>query len=670
MKHIQKLPCLLLSALLLCTACGGAHSSDPADSSPSATTSSTQKDTDAATDAVTDAETTPEPAGFTVTVDGDSAAVTTPTGLSYTLAGYDTINPETAEVTFSGELTVTMTDDTLNTKFNRFTMGYSSDRPLQIALSVGTTEKDTYFLEAEGDSFSAVIPCFLQGKYRRKLAAMTVTACDDQPATFTLESLAVEEAAVPADSTCFVENERLKLGIALHWGGTISYFEDTTCAVKGLSNLVNRHDTGRLIQQSYYGTIGEGNDYEPSLSFGSLWHYNPVQGGDQYGVGGRLIDFRITENSIYVKSQPCDWAKQGVFTPFYTENTYTLEEDYVRVDNRAVDFSGYEHPYHFQELPAVYTVSYLDTFVCYNGDSPWTNGDLSVYRDLPFWNHGRQIVYFNEQNTETWFAWVSEEDSFGIGVYVPALDSVGGGRNEPEVRDKGDVGNSCSFGGGSCILRMKAYQALEYSYLITAGSVESIRETFAEQKDFTDNAALDQDCLPQEKPYAPTTVEELLSPDLTKYTSSLFTYQNCSAAYDETEAALRLTTTSNDVGIYVNYVTLRDNPFYAVENPDVASVTLRAEDYTALRIEYMIPATNSASGYNAELYPCAGVLQSPEASALMWISGLVADGQYHTLEIDLTRSPYWNGDIHQIRFDFFNASAIGDTMYIKSITLQ
>ena len=217
---------------------------------------------------------------------------------------------------------------------------------------------------------------------------------------------------------------------------------------------------------------------------------------------------------------------------------------------------------------------------------------------------------------------------------------------------------------------MRTYQPFEYSYLLTAGSMESIRATFTEQKDFAENSALDEDCLPQEKPYAPTSLEKLLSPDLSKYPNRLFSLQNCSAAYDEAEGAMKLTTTFNDVGLYLDYSILRDDPFYVVENPDVGNVTLRAEDYTTLRIEYMIPTTNSTATYNAELYPCAGDLQNPDGAALIWISGLVADGEYHTLEINLSNSPYWNGDIHRIRFDFFNASAVGDIMYIKSITLS
>ena len=76
---------------------------------------------------------------------------------------------------------------------------------------------------------------------------------------------------------------------------------------------------------------------------------------------------------------------------------------------------------------------------------------------------------------------------------------------------------------------------------------------------------------------------------------------------------------------------------------------------------------------NTETILAGGIINvpvSPEGYAMLWISGLIADGQYHTLEIDLTKSPYWNGEIHQIRFDFINASAVGDVIYIKSISLE
>jgi hypothetical protein len=83
----------------------------------------------------------------------------------------------------------------------------------------------------------------------------------------------------------------------------------------------------------------------------------------------------------------------------------------------------------------------------------------------------------------------------------------------------------------------------------------------------------------------------------------------------------------------------------------------------------MIPTTNSADTYRFGLFLSAGDYHhaTPEAYAHAEIT---ADGQYHTLEINLADYAFWTGDIHQIRFDFFENSSAGDVIYIKSITLQ
>ena len=83
----------------------------------------------------------------------------------------------------------------------------------------------------------------------------------------------------------------------------------------------------------------------------------------------------------------------------------------------------------------------------------------------------------------------------------------------------------------------------------------------------------------------------------------------------------------------------------------------------------MIPESNSAVEYGGEIFLCAGEIRDPTAEAAIRAEGLNADGQYHTLEVDLSASPYWQDEIHKLRFDYFDSSAPGDIMYIKSITL-
>ena len=108
------------------------------------------------------------------------------------------------------------------------------------------------------------------------------------------------------------------------------------------------------------------------------WSYNPVQGGDQYANRSKLVDCSVSSNRLWVKCQPMDWAQNNRITPSYMENTYLLEEDCIRVDNRFIDFSGYRHRPAHQELPAFYVLSYLDQFTFYDGARPWTGDALAV----------------------------------------------------------------------------------------------------------------------------------------------------------------------------------------------------------------------------------------------------------------------------------------------------
>ena len=40
------------------------------------------------------------------------------------------------------------------------------------------------------------------------------------------------------------------------------------------------------------------------------------------------------------------------------------------------------------------------------------------------------------------------------------------------------------------------------------------------------------------------------------------------------------------------------------------------------------------------------------------------------MEVKLSGNAYWKGNIHMIRFDYFDNSAAGDFMYVRSINLE
>ena len=480
----KKLFSALLAALLLLSAVSCDKGGDVTDTTANGETTAadgTSNDTTAA-DSETEEVTLPAPEDYEITEENGTASVVTPLGLSYTLSGYTALDK--ASASYESELVYTFDEAAFDERFTRFTITYASTTPVKVWLSFTERGKDTeeyYFLDAGEGTFSGLNPNYLKGNTARKITKLRVESLTDDPAAFTLAGLVTENMEKPA-GTVYVENSRFKLGVDLSWGGAVSYLADKSCSVDGLTNLVNKHDTGRLIQQSFYG-VQQNEEYTPGISFDVTWRYNPVQGGDQYGNASRLIDVVITETSIYIKAQPQDWALNNALTPSYMENTYTLYDDRVQVDNRFTDYSGWEHPFSGQELPAFYTVSYLDTFVWYNGEDSWTGDTLSSKGDLPFWGDyaGECTFTLREKNTETWCAWVSGADDYGLGVYAPNIDQLKAGRYEFDG-SKSDVANSTGYVAPVNVLKMVSFKPIEYSYLLAAGSTAEIARSLPKRR--------------------------------------------------------------------------------------------------------------------------------------------------------------------------------------------
>ena len=650
MKHITtRLFAALLAALLLLSAVAcdkGGNATDTTGADTSANTNA---------EATTEEVTLPAPEDYEITEKDGTASVTTPLGLIYTLTGYTALDKATATVGES--LTYTLEGEAFEEKFNRITLTYAATAPVKVWVSYteqGKSTEEYFFLDAKEGQFSGLNTGFMKGYSARKLTALRVEPLTDKATAFTLAGVSTEKLE-KLPKTYYLESDRYKLGIDLGWGGTVSYLEDKTCTIPDLVNLVNRHDTGRLIQQSFYG-VQENDEYTPGISFDSKWRYNPVQGGDQYNNPSRLIDVVITANSLYIKSQPQDWSLDNALTPSYYENTYTLDGDCVKVDNRFTDYSGWEHPFSGQELPAFYTVSYLDTFVWYNGEDSWTGDTLSSKNDLPFWgDHAGECTFIlREKNTETWCAWINGGDDYGLGVYVPNIDQHKAGRYEFDG-SKSDMANSTGYVAPINILKLVSFDPIEYSYLLTAGNIATIRETFTARKDFTDNADLRVNYQSSRLPSVDGDITEL---DFTqgKNLALLTNPVDTTVVYDEAMGAVQLTAGSvGDVSVTI--------PYGSSPTP------LAAESYKTLKIEYMIPTDASMSSYQSDLFICTGNIKAPDGNARIRVD-LVKDGEYHVLEVKLAGNPYWTGDIHMIRFDYFDNSSAGDVMYIKNISLE
>lgn len=330
--------------------------------------------------------------------------------------------------------------------------------------------------------------------------------------TGTVKLHTVESSTRNIDTTkpIYLQNEHYKIGTDFAYGGALTYLEKLTENGKTLEltsykngdgpyiglnasqkpgmnaddvsksvNLIDINDTGRLVQQSYYGSdVG----YEGVRYNNKQWCYNPVQGGDQYNNVSQIIDYRLFENYIYVKTRAMDWGRDGFTTYSYMENRYSLDGTNVMVYNAFEDWSGqHSHGGRTQEMPAVYVHWAFTNFVTYRGQSPWTGAALKNVNDLPYWGGDRSVhddIEYND-GTENWSAWVNDEN-YGVGVYVPGLTNYVNGT----YGDRKDVGTSPTNYTSPHVHRsFYSYRRDEYSYVLTVGYVNDMRAMFKEMHD-------------------------------------------------------------------------------------------------------------------------------------------------------------------------------------------
>ncbi len=393
--------------------------------------------------------------------------------------------------TYPQNLTV-LPDNQPSDAFDRFTLTYTATTLTRGVITYyvnGSKVADEFFLEASTTpkTFSSLIIGYFDGKMATEIESLVFYPISASSSTFALKAINTEDYA-DYDDTIYLENENIKVGVLLTMGGGISHYEQLNDGSAKYNNLLNRYDEGRLIQQSYYGINCD--PYEMGLMNGQAWRYNPVQGGDVSRNPSRLVDFAISDGEIYVKTRPMDWGHDGHLTPSYMENNYILHEDFLEVYNRFVDFSTYTHTPASQELPAFYTVSALDTFSMYTGNSPWTGGAYTEYKNLDFWAGNRDQYYDITSGNENWFAF-HDSTGFGVGVYVPGCQEIVAGRFMYDGSTSAEA-PSTNYFAPLRTMTLKAGKPLEYSYLVCAGNMNEMRQIFSENKDLVDNTALIQ----------------------------------------------------------------------------------------------------------------------------------------------------------------------------------
>jgi hypothetical protein len=219
-----------------------------------------------------------------------------------------------------------------------------------------------------------------------------------------------------------VENAHIRVGITRKWGGAITHV-----SIPGGPNIINSHDLGRQIQQSYYS--GPPNYQKAGKEKSKAWStfpWNPIQTGDAYRNGSQVVDVRISGNSLYVKTIPMLWPMNNDPGECTMETWITLSKTSpaftykARLTNQRSDKTQYKGG--AQEVPAVYVNGPYHHLIMYTGDKPFTGGALRELRN----DHREDWPWVNSLPTEGWAALVNDAGT-GIGVIVPSPIEFHGG---------------------------------------------------------------------------------------------------------------------------------------------------------------------------------------------------------------------------------------------------
>lgn len=324
---------------------------------------------------------------------------------------------------------------------------------------------EVIFLEASSYpiDFNIFLDSFRRGSVgstNKRLTSVVLTNVGDATSNTTIYSVGYCNRTYSRSDVLYISDSSIELGVSLQFAGAITSvknldqkiqeYVDTNYVVKirgsdkhsgdvnnvirNNPNLINVHDVGREVQQSWYMNLDSEQGYTRGYYNGNYINYNPVQAGDQNNNESQIIDYKITYDannaakvkSIWVKTKALDWSKNNELTTSYMENTYSVNDGLIKVTNRFIDFGGwinYEtnagfpqgdyntngHTFLYredaplaatQELPAFYTSHALDYFGTYLTDNQGSSNGKLIFDKYLGWNIGTTPIEYNNSNVD------------------------------------------------------------------------------------------------------------------------------------------------------------------------------------------------------------------------------------------------------------------------------
>lgn len=167
----------------------------------------------------------------------------------------------------------------------------------------------------------------------------------------------------------------IRIGARLEWGGTVVFFG---LASSASTNVIDANDNGRELQLAVYDPTRamQGCAYNASCQSGGTacpssikyLGWNPVQGGDECGNGGKVLSYGQKGQALQLVVQPMQWnpdwdrsdcATSACGAGVPVKVTYTFELRFVtshtvEVMSQVDSQETISHPVTVQEFPTLY----------------------------------------------------------------------------------------------------------------------------------------------------------------------------------------------------------------------------------------------------------------------------------------------------------------------------
>jgi hypothetical protein len=269
----------------------------------------------------------------------------------------------------------------------------------------------------------------------------------------------------------FIENEYIRVGIDLNVGGAITYLADKSNNI----NIINNFDWGRQVQMLFFaGPVPYEEDGKKPSKHWEHIGWNPIQAGDCYHNGSKVIDHSNTGEELYVSCIPMQWPLDNVPGECVYKSWITLDGYVVKVRSELLNNRSDKTQYKARdnELPAVYTNGPWYRLITYTGTKPYTNDDVT---EIPIKEKGPDIFPWSRFNaTENWAA-LLDENGHGLAVWNDgASHFLGGFAGEP-----GKGGTKDNPTGYLTPIHKEVLDhniEYEYNYQLIVGNIESIRK--------------------------------------------------------------------------------------------------------------------------------------------------------------------------------------------------